>query len=522
MKKTSDKIFSNFDKTDIKALLISYFIVNLIFLYNTLNFIWGNHDDVFITEGLKLSSGLFEGRFSQFIPPVLLTNGQILPIITNLLGLMFLTIGLWLLAKYWNIPKSLLNYTLFITFFISQPYTLSWLYFTFITLSCLLWTMLVILGLYLSQSISKSTHKLWLSFASILCFYLPLGGYPPVINTIFVCLGAKIVISYIFEKHTLKELFHTYKYTLLNILLATICFKLTLKIVNPNNVYNLETTAIAAYPTKFIETLIISYKQFILSLPFMEQSYKLILFTMVLIAFVSAVIKAENLKKRLLTLLFILGTIWCASLTTFLVIPPTQYVARIDFFGLAFIYAFALALLLSFKKPISRSIAIIFMIIIIPFSIINDYRAQKNWQQGFTAEMQILEDITARIEEHPNFNPKKQYRFYQAGDISLRPAYYNQKFSQSEPFLLNIAYLAMWQGAPLAQFYSPFTYIDTKTPLLISDITPELYRFIQEKAHPYPHRNSIWIDDKIIVVIYNRYGLDDFKNKLYNLYPQGI
>ena len=116
MTKKNTKFNFHFDNTDIKSLLISYFIVNLIFLYNTLNFIWGNHDDVFITEGLKLSSGLFEGRFSQFIPPVLLTHGQILPIITNLLGLIFLTTGLWLLAKYWNIPKSVLNYTLFITF----------------------------------------------------------------------------------------------------------------------------------------------------------------------------------------------------------------------------------------------------------------------------------------------------------------------------------------------------------------------------------------------------------------------
>ena len=86
--------------------------------------------------------------------------------------------------------------------------------------------------------------------------------------------------------------------------------------------------------------------------------------------------------------------------------------------------------------------------------------------------------------------------------------------------MLDLPYLAMWQGAPLTQFYSPFTYLDNKSPLLISDITPELRRFISEKAQPYPHPNSIWIDDNIIIVIYNRYGLDDLKNKLYTLYPQ--
>ena len=520
MTKKTTKFLSLFDKTDIKALLISYFIVNLIFLYNTLNFIWGNHDDTFINEGLKLSSGLFEGRFTQFIPPVLLTYGQILPIVTNLLGLMFLTIALWLLAKYWELPKSVLSYTVFIVFFISQPYTLSWLYFTFITLSCLLWTMLVILGLYLSSFIYKSNHKLRLIIASILCFYMPFGGYPPVINTVFVCLAAKITLSYLFAKESLKNLFNIHKYTLLNILLAAVLFKLTLKIITPDNVYNLETTPLADYPAKFMETLIISYKQFVLSLPFMEKGYKIILWIMALTAFIGAIIKAENIKRKALTLFFILGTIWCASLTTFLVIPPTQYVARIDFFGLAFVYAFALALWLSFKTPVCRSLGLIFMIVIIPLNIINNYRAQKNWQQGFNAEMQILDDITARIEDHQNFNPNKQYRFYQAGDISLRPAYYQQKFEQNEPFLLSLPYLAMWQGAPLTQFYSPFNFIDNKTPLVVSDITPDVYEFFMHQAQPYPHKNCIWIDDSIIIVIYNSYGLEEFKNKLKALYPQ--
>ena len=82
---------------------------------------WGNHDVKFVKEQLFLNSGLFEGRFTQFIPHTLLTNGQILPIINNLIGFLFLTLGLWLLAKYWNIPKSRLNYILFITFFSTQP-----------------------------------------------------------------------------------------------------------------------------------------------------------------------------------------------------------------------------------------------------------------------------------------------------------------------------------------------------------------------------------------------------------------
>lgn len=77
------------DTLDGKAVLISFLIINFAFLFHTLNFMWGNHDVKFIKEELLFSSGLFEGRFTQFIPYRLLTGGQILPLLNNLLGFAF-------------------------------------------------------------------------------------------------------------------------------------------------------------------------------------------------------------------------------------------------------------------------------------------------------------------------------------------------------------------------------------------------------------------------------------------------
>lgn len=124
MKKILQKLSLYPDKTDISALLISFLIINFTFLYHSLNFMWGNHDVGFIKTEVLLSSGFHEGRFTQFIPYRLLTDGQILPILNNLLGFSFLTLGLWLLAKYWHLPQSRLNYALFIIFFATEPYTL--------------------------------------------------------------------------------------------------------------------------------------------------------------------------------------------------------------------------------------------------------------------------------------------------------------------------------------------------------------------------------------------------------------
>lgn len=518
MKKILQKLSLYPDKTDISALLISFLIINFTFLYHSLNFMWGNHDVGFIKTEVLLSSGFHEGRFTQFIPYRLLTDGQILPILNNLLGFSFLTLGLWLLAKYWHLPQSRLNYALFIIFFATEPYTLSWMYFSLNTISCLLWVFAAIFGLYISEQIEGSPHKSLLSITAILCFYCTLGGYPPVINTLALCLMGKIIISYLFENKPLLNLFHTYKYTLLNIFIAAILFKLTLWILPHNNVYNLETTPINHLPTKFISTLKIAFQQFFVSTPFMENDYKYTLAFMSFCAICGGLLTANNWQKRAIIFILFCTIIWTTCLTTFLVVPHTEYVSRIDFYGIAFLYAFFIALLLKYKLNISHSIAFIFLFILIPFNITNDYRALKIWKQGFDAEFQILDHITERIENHPKFSPKHQYRLYQIGDISLRPNYYHKHYDIDDAFLLSLPYLANWQKDNLLEFYSPFHYINHHTPLLISDITPEVYQYIMHDARPFPHSNAIFINKDIIIIVYNQTDLDEFRKKIQNLY----
>ena len=506
-------------KTDLKAWLISFGIINFAFLYHTLNFMWGNHDVKFIKEELLLSSGLFEGRFTQFIPYRILTSGQILPILNNLLGFAFLTTGLWILAKYWNIKKSLIGYVLFISFVATQPYTLSWMYFTFITISCLLWTLLATVGLYLSEHINESSYKVRLSLIAILCFYLTLGGYPPIINMFFVCLGGKIIISYVFEQKSLKQLFQIHKFTVLNIIIAAILFKISLLILNPNNVYNLETESLNNLPHKFIQTISISFKQFFITVPFMEMGYKLCLAIMSFIAIIGTLFIPSKATQKMLIIFFWVGTIWATALTTFLVVPHTEYVSRIDFYGFGFLYALTAGILLTLTPKIYQSFGVIIITFLLCLNILNDYQALKIWKQGHDAEFQILDNVVERIENHPQFNANHQYRFYQVGDISLRPNYYNGSFEFNDVFLLTIPYLAMWQGGNLLEFYTPTAYINHKLPLLPEDITPEVYDFFMHKAQPWPHPNSVYVNQDIIIIVYNQIGLDDFKNILRTLRP---
>lgn len=505
------------DKQDFKAFFISFALINFAFLHHTASYLWGNHDVKFIKNRLFLDSGFFEGRFTQFITPNVLLMGQILPILNNLIGFFIFTLGLWLLAKYWNIKKTTLNYVLFISFLGTEPYTLSWLYFSLQTISCLQWIFFAVLGLYLSALIYTSKNKLLLSFCAILCFYLPLGGYPPIINTFGVGLCGKLTISYLIEGKTLKELGTIHKYTIANIIIACLLFKLSLHFIPIDNIYNLKTTDLSQLTEKLISVLWISLRQFSVTLPFMEYKYKLILAAMSVTAAICALLKSASAKRTCIVILFIICTIFTSQATTFVAVSPTEFVPRIDFYGTGFIYGFFLALLLTFNIKITESLALLFALILIPINIINDYRAQWVWKQGFDSELEILDKVVERIENLPEFIPHKPYRLYVSGDIIMRPQFYTGTFRQSDPFLLSYPYLAMWQGANLIDFFPSTININHDIPLMPADITPDVHNFYMTQARPWPHPTSVRIINDVIIIIYNNYGLNDFKQKLQQL-----
>ena len=246
----------------------------------------------------------------------------------------------------------------------------------------------------------------------------------------------------------------------------------------------------------------------------MEKGYKTAVAFMSAAAIIGALLYAGGLKQKLWLAFLLCGTIWATALTTFLVVPHTEYVSRIDFYGVAFLYAFFLGLLFSLPAKPFNNLAIIFSALLIIWNTLNDYRALHIWKQGFTAEFQILDNVFERIENHPDFSPDKRYRFYQAGDISLRPNYYHGKYDKDDVFLLSLPYLAIWQGANLHEFYAPYEYIDRSLPLLPEDITPEVFDFFMNNARPWPHPNSLYINKNIIIVVYNQAGLEDFRHKL--------
>ena len=76
------------------------FLLTLLFYSHFIfYFLWGNHDWAWVKDITPLFSGLFEGRFSQFILQTILTEKKILPIVTIFLALAFYSYGIALILE---------------------------------------------------------------------------------------------------------------------------------------------------------------------------------------------------------------------------------------------------------------------------------------------------------------------------------------------------------------------------------------------------------------------------------------
>ena len=118
-----------------KTYFYLYALTVICYLPFIFSFIWGNHDWGWVKEYTPLFSGVFEGRFSQFIIPIILFEGNILPVFTILSALAFYSATAIIFINLFNVDISSKTTILIGLLLTTAPYTISWLYFKFILLS---------------------------------------------------------------------------------------------------------------------------------------------------------------------------------------------------------------------------------------------------------------------------------------------------------------------------------------------------------------------------------------------------
>jgi hypothetical protein len=222
-----------------------------------------------------------------------------------------------------------------------------------------------------------------------------------------------------------------------------------------------------------------------------------------------------GIKKIILSVILVLGMLFASKLAFFMADERGQilaemenlaYVPRLDFYGLAYVYAFGLALLLSYYPKKWKKYVLGLAMIAAFMSVVRDVYAQKVWKLGFDAEMKAHERIVGRLEQMPEFRAGHKYKILQLGSLSLRKNFYRAVAGEETSLdMLSTSFTPQYMSRIVYNFYYPEDiFYDNASVNELSERGREFLR----NAKVYPALGSIFIDGDIVVVVLTEEGLN--------------
>lgn len=492
---------------------LAFALINLAFLFHTVNFMFGDHDWNYIRSANYWSEGSFEGRPLHFVLQSLFFGGEVLPILNNIVSFAALALSGVLLGIYWRIPFSKTNYTLFTVFLAILPYTMVWLFYAKDTLINLSLPLICVCGL-LATDRGVKDKKLQYHLLALCLFYFAFASYAAVINLLGVCLLGSIILGYGNKEKEFLPLIKDKIIPTLDIVAALILFKLTLLFLPVEAVYNTRTISLEYLPQKLEETVNVMLTQFMVLLPFMEYKFKLLLLLLSVYGFILLLISG-GIKRMALLIIMGVGVLFASKMAFFLADERGQilaemenfaFVPRLDFYGLVYVYALALASILSYPKSKLQKAGVILAIIITFMAGVRDMYAQKVWKLGFDAEMKTHERIVSRLESLPDFHPNRPYKILQLGTLSLRQNFYlKPEHEETSLDLLTTSFTPQFMSRIVYNFYYPKDIFYGNA--LVEQLSPAGREWLRTTAAPFPHKNFIYIDNDIVIIVLTQEGL---------------
>lgn len=527
-----------------KSFLIIFISMIVVFSFFLINYIPGREDWGALLERSPLFGWeVVQGRyFTKFLTFFLFDGNMGLPILNRIFSFFLLSLSSVMLCMYWKLPKRTIVFSLVGLSLVLQPYILAWFFYLiggeiFLTLP-----FFVMSGFFLCEKAAnfQSWHKLLLLIGAVLSFWFVLGIYPVIINTIAVVFFGGLLIDFISSKD--KNLRQLISYKISTVSAITIGMALHYVVIlwlqHKNilvNEYNSGIISMSEVPFRcflIIKTVLKYLSSY--NLPFFSQVFTSMWTFLLFLSIGSIVYKFTQEKNEygkrffniMLMMLFLFITLFVSFFTNLISNITMFYVARTDFFGIAFFHVFILTMLfnLHIHRVIIKNIIFLCCVSILFVCVVQDFRAQKIWYSGFEIEKQQWMRIINRIETTPKFEADKTYKVLILGTtLPYRPFFYTyrktRKLMESGE-LLNFPFMASWGTSNLdpLNYYSAYG-LRGKWRQIPSDWSPEEFKMAAEsvkeeifKAEPWPASSSVQIKDDIILVVLDKNDLEKTKS----------
>lgn len=511
--------WKSLDTCSKKAFFWMFGIINVVFLWHTITFFFGNHDWMQIRQGIPVGWSVFDGRYAAGMLQQI-TGGDILPVLNNLFCFAGFCFAMIALAKYWNIPKTTFTYVIFGLSIMLLPYTYPWL--QFVRSETHFWNILiVILGLNLCQ-----TKSLKLQLLAIPFFIFSIACYGAIIEAIVCIFLGKCILDIWFEYTDFKNFVLKYYKTVIYITASVIIYGMTYLFLYRNNYLQpFHTTNINTYDMileKIIALPMTLKATFFNELPYIPSYFKIFLLS-------SLPICCIFIYKKKWHEILLIATLFTAMIftTQFMnILSSTDFynVLRLDFFCVPYIYALGWTILLRQKKNIWKSIALLMMFFSVYYSTIQAFRDQKVKYFEQQQAIKIFDDIRFRIKSNPKFDPDKQYKMFMIGSAEIADSDMGFDHFNNEVGFHNVwlPFVPDWNAKYFFDFYEKKSFIQLSYSVWainLSDddlLTMDL-NYLLHKARAWPNIHSVHIDNEYIYIIFDNNELYKIKNRIRKL-----
>ena len=410
------------------------------------------------------------------------------------------------------------------------PYNYIMIYYFYTSFSVYFWAVIGILALIYAEHSAKWYKVLGVS----VILFLILGSYPPIISMLLVLFMAKRLCDFIDNKQNFRAIVKDCFVFAVELFIAGMLFKITMFLLEKNNflnssMYNLQLVSFnQIFQNVFLEILK-SLKCIFSIKSILGWQYVCFFAFLIFSAVLFVLFKGKN---KFIALILLLG-IFIASRFSFIV-SSNSYIAeyRVQYWGILGITIFSFAMLLKMNTLWKKNLFYVLGVIFVCLFIKTGFDAQKTMVSIFKSELRLHNTMFDRISSHPKFDSSKSYYSMNFGyPLSWKhfckegcKNFNNESLSAVVlPFDLiptlfwdrgyNPIYLksGIMGNSLWFVFNREFLYdrISNKDMYISDSNIDEIRKWLYMDAKMYPHKDSLYIDDKNIIFVMN--GLDFYK-----------
>lgn len=514
------KLFDNFF---VNIGIKSFCFLFVVYSFMIFSFYWGNHDWLYLKNGISLLDNLFEARFSLHFFSVLFFDGMILPVLLQLLALVGIVFLSLVSGVYLGVPQKNRQFLLYVLLLGVFPYNFIVFYYQYTAVSLFWWAFVGVLLLMLVEK-----QCCWWRFClGVMGWMLLLGSYPPIIAFILVLFIAKQIILYVYEKRDFRKVVLKSGYFAIQLILGYFLFdfvfrKLGGEVFFKVKMYNVRVNGIDVILSKIPFEILRLFRSLFDLRAELGVSGSLFLFVLLIGGSALCFGDAKN-KFIIFVMLFAL----CLATRFMFLVSSEGGLAyfRGGYWGILGIVVFALAIFSMSDKKWIENIFYVFSILFLVIFVRIDFEAQKTMSFIFKSEMNLHERMRQRIEGHEKFDKNSSYATLSLGGsesnghfcvegcngyrseilaaIAMNMDLVSLLFFDDDDYLVGKKFGA-W-GGRIWDIHDNKYFASKKNKLrdLVKKDWKNISGWLFVDAKKWPNKNGIYVDDRHIFILLN-------------------